>query len=79
MLDNTAHAPRPQHGEAIIDRSRTCMIRLVDRRTGAPLRLNGSVLRVFTRDPRAAVAELLEGRDPALWEARVDILRTARA
>lgn len=50
----------------------TCAVRLVDRRTGDLHRVNGTPLTVFTRHPAEAVAELLEGRDPALWEARVE-------
>lgn len=50
----------------------TCAVRLIDRRTGRPHRVNGSPLVLFTRRPEEAVAELLEGRDPAVWEARVE-------
>lgn len=52
----------------------TCAVRLVDRRTGAPHRVNGTPLVVFTRNPAEAVAELLSGRDPKVWEARIDRL-----
>lgn len=52
----------------------TCAVRLVDRRSGLTLRLNGSPLVLFTRRPDEAVAELLEGRDPAVWEARIEPL-----
>ncbi|WP_146161952.1 spore germination protein [Pseudogemmobacter blasticus] len=57
----------------------TCAVRLIDRRTGRSLRVNGSPLVLFTRRPDEAVAELLEGRDPAVWEARIEPLgREAR-
>lgn len=50
----------------------TCVVRLVDRRTGLTHRVNGSPLVVFTRNPAEAVSDLLEGRDRTVWEARVD-------
>jgi hypothetical protein len=50
----------------------TCAVRLVDRRTGLTHRINGSPLVLFTRTPLEAVADLLSGRDPSLWEARVE-------
>lgn len=52
----------------------TCAVRLIDRRTGQSHRVNGSPLVIFTRIPADAVADLLEGRDPAIWEARVEPL-----
>ena len=59
----------------------TCAVRLIDRRTGQTHRINGSPLVLFTRSPDLAVAELLSGRDPSVWEARVEsilpALRTA--
>lgn len=57
-------------------KSRTCAVRLIDRRTGRPHRINGAPLVVYTRQPHLAVAELLRGRDPALWEARIEPLGT---
>ncbi|MFT4148707.1 MAG: hypothetical protein QM656_00805 [Paracoccaceae bacterium] len=51
---------------------RTCVVRLVDRRTGATHRVNGTPLVLFTRRPSEAVAELLTGRDPSVWEARIE-------
>ena len=54
----------------------TCAVRLVDRRTGALHRINGAPLTLFTRRPHEAVAELLAGRDPAHWEARIEPLGT---
>lgn len=46
-------------------------VHLIDRRTGAPHRVNGTPLVIFTRRPDEAAADLLEGRDPAVWEARI--------
>lgn len=58
----------------------TCAVRLVDRRTGAAHRINGAALTIFTRNPEDAAVELLAGRDPAVWEVRVERLeaRTRR-
>jgi hypothetical protein len=50
----------------------TCAVRLIDRRTGLTHRVNGSPLVIFTRNPSEAVADLLEGRDATVWEARVE-------
>ncbi|MBL8562460.1 MAG: hypothetical protein JNN06_09280 [Gemmobacter sp.] len=52
----------------------TCAVRLVDRRTGALHRINGTPLTLYTRRPQEAAAELLAGRDPAHWEARIEQL-----
>jgi len=49
-----------------------CAVRLIDRRTGMTHRVNGSPLVLFTRDPAEAMAELLDGRDATVWEARVE-------
>jgi hypothetical protein len=49
-----------------------CAVRLIDRRTGAAHRINGTPLVIFTRRPEEAAAELLSGRDPALWDTRID-------
>lgn len=57
----------------------TCAVRLIDRRTGQTHRINGSPLVIFTRRPDEAAAELLAGRDAAVWEARIEpLLREAR-
>lgn len=53
-----------------------CAVSLVDRRTGQTHRINGSPLVLFTRTPEDAVAELLSGRDTAVWEARVEPIGT---
>lgn len=52
----------------------TCAVGLIDRRTGAAHRINGRPLVILTRRPNEAAAELLQGRDPAVWEARVEPL-----
>lgn len=52
----------------------TCVVRLIDRRTGRTPQRNGRALQVFTATPEVAVAALLRGRDRTLWEARVDPL-----
>ncbi len=54
--------------------ARTCAVQLIDRRTGAAHRINGTPLVIYTRRPDEAVAELLRGRDARIWEARVEAL-----
>ncbi len=54
----------------------TCAVRLVDRRSGLTHRINGSPLLVFTKAPEAAADELLAGRDPAVWEVRIEAVET---
>lgn len=51
-------------------------VRLVDRRTGQFLRINGAPLLAISRRPREAAAEMLDGRNPDLWEARIEPLST---
>jgi hypothetical protein len=34
--------------------------------------VNGTPLVLFTRNPEEAAAELLQGRNPAVWEVRVE-------
>ena len=58
--------------------SALCSVRLIDRRTGTALRLNGQPLALFTRDPQTAAAELLAGRDATHWEVRIDRLEPGR-
>ena len=60
-------APKPQ-GQA------TCAVQLIDRRTGAAHRVGGALVQRLTTTPDQAVADLLAGRDPAVWEARVSPL-----
>lgn len=57
--------------------SQACAVRLIDRRTGQTHRINGSPLILFTRSPDEAVADLLSGRDAAVWEARIEPIGTA--
>lgn len=52
--------------------ARACAVRLIDRRTGSAHRINGMPLVIFTHQPEEAAAELLAGRDPLVWEARID-------
>lgn len=54
-----------------------CAVHLIDRRTGQSHRINGRPLVLFTRTPEEAVAELLEGRDASVWEARVEPIGAA--
>ncbi len=56
-----------------------CAVLLIDRRTGRPHRINGSPLVLFTRRPEEVAAELLDGRDPAVWEARIEPVETVNA
>lgn len=49
-----------------------CAVSLIDRRTGSTHRVNGTPLVVITRNPVAAVDELLSGRDVAVWDIRID-------
>ena len=53
-------------------RSLACAVRLIDRRTGQTHRINGRPLVLLTRNPAEAVADLLEGRDVDVWEARIE-------
>lgn len=50
----------------------TCVVRLVDRRTGLTQRVGGRPQVIFSRYPQEAAAELLEGRDRSIWEVRID-------
>lgn len=54
-----------------------CAVSPIDRRTGRPHRVNGAPLLVFTRSPDAAALDLMRGRDPVVWEARVERLAGA--
>lgn len=51
---------------------RTCAVQLFDRRTGSPHSVNGTPLVIYTRSPEDAVADLLEGRDAAIWDVRIE-------
>jgi hypothetical protein len=54
-------------------------VRLIDRRTGMPLRMDGRPLVIFTRTPGETAMEALAGRDPALWDLRIERLATTGA
>jgi len=47
-------------------------VRLIDRRTGEVPNFNGNPLSVLTRSPRAAIADLMSGRNQKLWRAEVE-------
>lgn len=51
-----------------------CAITLIDRRTGQAHRVNGAALVSLSRDPDLAAAELLAGRDPQIWDTRIQPL-----
>lgn len=53
-------------------------VRLVDRRTGKDLSIRGIPLTAFSRRPEETAAEMLSGRDPRQWEARIEVLRRGR-
>lgn len=55
-----------------------CAVTLVERGTGRPLRVNGSRVTLYTRSPEAAVQDLMAGRDPTVWDARIVPLDPAR-
>jgi hypothetical protein len=67
-------AARATAARASAARGPLCAITLIDRRTGRPHRVNGAALVALSRDPDAAAAELLAGRDPRIWSARVQPL-----
>lgn len=50
----------------------TCAVRLIDRRTGRPHRVNGRAVVLFSSRPETAAAELLMGRDASVWEVRIE-------
>lgn len=56
--------------------ARACLVRLIDRRTGAAHRINGTPLTLYSRRPNEAAAELMQGRDPSVWEARIEPIET---
>ncbi len=72
----------PDHDSAATARSivpgSVCVVTLVDRRTGSALRVNGSRMVIYTRAPRIAAEELLSGRDPSVWDVRIEPLDPAR-
>lgn len=62
----------PERGKTALAQRQPCAITLIDRRTGKGHRINGSPLILFSRYPEEAAATLLEERDPAVWEARIE-------
>lgn len=50
----------------------TCAVRLIDRRTGAALRVNGAPLIVYSRNAEEAAADLLRDRDATIWQVRIE-------
>lgn len=67
---------RPAMGKTMAMRC-TCAVQLFDRRTGLPHRVNGTGLAIHTRNPKATVADLLDGRAAAKWNVRIhDIEKT---
>jgi hypothetical protein len=68
---HATHQGRPAAMGQNMTMGRTCAVQLIDQRTGSAHRINGRPLVMFTRNPAAAVHDLLERRDPAVWEARV--------
>ncbi len=63
---------------AMMQAGAVCAVSLIDRRTGSPLRINGSPVVLFSRQPHEAAADLLSGRNPAVWEARIEPLNHGR-
>lgn len=53
-------------------------VRLIDRRTGEVPRVNGKPLSFLTHAPRHAAAELLRGRNRALWRTHVEPVEPPR-
>lgn len=79
----TAVIPQDRQGQtgpmrAMADLTGPCAVQLIDRRAGAPHRRDGRALTVLTHQPEQAAADLLRGRNPALWKARVDRLVAPR-
>ncbi len=73
MFAAPAYTPAHRMAPAAMQGLRgTCVVRLIDRRTGLTHRVNGTPLVVITRDPALAADELLDGRDRSVWEARID-------
>lgn len=51
-------------------------VRLIDRRSGLPMRSNGALVTIYTAFPNEAAAEALKGRSREVWEVRVERLAT---
>ncbi|WP_424931854.1 hypothetical protein [Amaricoccus macauensis] len=50
-------------------------IKLENQETGKCLDIDGIVLTWFTRNPEEAIRDLMEGRNPELWEPRLERVR----
>ncbi|MES2664563.1 MAG: hypothetical protein V4712_00590 [Pseudomonadota bacterium] len=48
-----------------------CAVRLINRRTGLPHRINGTPLELLTRAPEEAGRDLLRNRDTTEWRVEV--------
>lgn len=79
----SAHFPATSGAAQLVGPSMTmralCLVQLYDRRTGRAHRMNGTPVGIYTRTPAAAVKELLDGRDTAIWEARVNAIESTSA
>lgn len=73
-LAPTRQAGIAMSGMMVPRRRPACAVSLIDRRTGRPHRINGRPLVLFTRQPEDAAAELLEGRDAAVWAVQVEAI-----
>jgi hypothetical protein len=73
-----ASSPALRKEAASVVPGSVCIVTLVDRRTGSALRVNGSRVSIYTRSPDIAAQELLAGRDPAVWDLRIQPLDPAR-
>lgn len=74
LFDATSHRAKPRYEHDMLDKHCDCAVSLIDRRTGQTPYVNGRPLMVVTRDPTHAVAQLLHGRDRAIWDIRVQAL-----
>lgn len=63
-------APAPRAADV----APVCVVRLINRRTGLPHRINGTALEVLTRTPDEASRDLLRNRDTTLWRIEVAVL-----
>lgn len=62
----TPDLPEPEDGVYALS--------LIDQRTGKPLRTNGALLTIFTRQPNETATEALRGRDRSIWQVRIERL-----
>ncbi|WP_431300707.1 hypothetical protein [Tabrizicola sp. BL-A-41-H6] len=74
----SAHdAPKVAARPPVLKTPESWLVRLMDRRTGQTHRVNGSPLVIVSTTPEAAVADLMQGREASVWEARVEPLTTS--